>query len=733
MLLRTVLFISGLMLLLITVACGEATEAMPEPITKENYDRQVREAEEGESFDRVEIESPLALATISAGGALTCGLTSDGNPVCWGNEQLFSGFSGSLVSVSAGEYHVCGVGANGKIECAGNNDGPTSATANIGQARPPGGSFKMVSSGGVNTCAIENNDSVRCWGFVGEGQYFPPSGQFKDIDVGGWHMCGVRVDGTVECWGRETSWETTGTPDGEFVQVEAGYFHSCGMRDSGSVECWGKNDEGQTDAPGDKFTTFSTGSSHSCGIKENGEVICWGNDLGGRTEPPKGTFSAISAGAVHTCGIKTNGNVVCWGINAGRVAEPPFEASEGDGKTASGTRETAIGLGVSRDAVVNAFSDFGFDDAPLNDGRERLLGEAPVGATTLELIGERASLEEAALVMTVNTGANDSLILYSGLLLTTVLPGWEGSADWFEESVIQLADNSEQNAEVETRYGDVRITLKANKQLGWLTLAIKPADGEAQTHGSPQSSSDITIVPASTSEPVRAAVAEPTATRMMRQPTPTRAPAATVAPVATVAPTPARRSEPTPTAIPTPAPTSTPAPTVTPVPTPMPTATPAPTPAFTPIPTPTPINVGHDFWNPYPAGSTMRGSDGTDIVVTGILNDAWQIVQQENQFNDPPGQGKRFYMVRVDVTNAATGSSRLIVSEDDFELVGDNRVVYLTFQHYCGVIPDALYGEIYPGGRVQGNVCFEVGADEGGFILIHNPGWSGDTRFLSLE
>ena len=170
-------------------------------------------------------------------------------------------------------------------------------------------------------------------------------------------------------------------------------------------------------------------------------------------------------------------------------------------------------------------------------------------------------------------------------------------------------------------------------------------------------------------------------------------------------------------------------------PTPTPSARPTPTPTPVPTTTPTPIpdtDMGTTLEYPYPAGSTMQSTDGTETVVTGINNDAWQVVQRENQFNDPPEPGNRFYMVTVEVVNVA-GASPLNVSTIDFELIGDDRVVYKTFQHSCGVVPDELWGEVYQGGSVQGNLCFEVGADEGGFVLIHSPGFLGERRFLSIE
>ena len=79
----------------------------------------------------------------------------------------------------------------------------------------------------------------------------------------------------------------------------------------------------------------------------------------------------------------------------------------------------------------------------------------------------------------------------------------------------------------------------------------------------------------------------------------------------------------------------------------------------------------------------------------------------------------------------ASGSLR--VSESDFSLIGENRVVYEPFDYTCGVIPNELDGEIYAGGRIQGNICFEIPEDEGALVLIHEPGYGIESRrFLSL-
>ena len=168
-------------------------------------------------------------------------------------------------------------------------------------------------------------------------------------------------------------------------------------------------------------------------------------------------------------------------------------------------------------------------------------------------------------------------------------------------------------------------------------------------------------------------------------------------------------------------------------PTPVPTPTLIPSPA--PIPTHTPVPPGLSLINPVAAGEVLRGSSGLEIVVRGIVEDAWPLVRAENRFNDPPVEGRRFYMISVEVAYT-TGDGAVDVSESDFKLVGDNRFVYEPYNDSCGVIPDELSGEVYVGGKIGGNICFQISSDDSGLILIHQPGFSfgeGDRRFLHLD
>ena len=198
--------------------------------------------------------------------------------------------------------------------------------------------------------------------------------------------------------------------------------------------------------------------------------------------------------------------------------------------------------------------------------------------------------------------------------------------------------------------------------------------------------------------------------------------------------TPAATPAPTATAPPTSAPPATAAATAPPAATPTPTATPEPTVPPTATPTPTPIPPGMTLDNPVPAGGVLHGTDGTEIVVTGILEDATSLVLETNPYNDPPEAGNQFYIVTVAV-RYVLGADSLNVADVDYSLIGDKRAVYTPLDGNCGVIPDELEAELFQSGQAKGNACFQVAEDDSNFILIHEPFYrlEGERRFLNID
>ncbi|MDA7740343.1 putative Ig domain-containing protein, partial [Euryarchaeota archaeon] len=222
-------------------------------------------------------------------------------------------------------------------------------------------------TGEWNTCALDNNGNVFCWGRNGNGQI--GNGQTgtagcgssghkcKDIptatndlgsDVislafGHQHACGLLDTGVVKCWGRNNNGQL-GTSSGDkdtpqtvnlgsgrtATSIYAGGYFTCAILDDASVKCWGQNDQGQlgigstsnTNTPttintlgsGRTAVSLATAYNAVCALLDDGSVKCWGDDYKGQlgnggsnsdiTSPPA---SAINLGTGRTAKAITGG------------------------------------------------------------------------------------------------------------------------------------------------------------------------------------------------------------------------------------------------------------------------------------------------------------------------------------------------------------------------------------------------------------------------------------------
>ncbi len=321
-----------------------------------------------------------------------------GNPTPIGDDETPAsagpvdlGAGRSATDMSAGDVHTCAVLDNGSARCwgfAGNGRLGYAGTAIIGDDEAPGSvgpialgagrTAKTITAGNGHTCAILDNDAVRCWGFgldgrlgygdtadIGDDETPATAGPVNlgagrtaaAITAGGSHTCAIMDDGNVRCWGfagngrlgygnlEDIGQTPDKTPDkvgpvylgaGRTARaISAGFSHTCAILDTGAVRCWGFNGSGR----------LGTGNFQNIGDNETPGSIPT-VDLGaGRTA------KAITAGGEHTCAILDNDTVRCWGYGAfGQLGYGNSDAI-GDNETPGAAGPVDLGAGRTARAI----------------------------------------------------------------------------------------------------------------------------------------------------------------------------------------------------------------------------------------------------------------------------------------------------------------------------------------------------------------------------------------------
>ena len=339
---------------------------------------------------------------LAAGDYHSCAVLDDGNVRCWGygnegqlgyasraqigdNETPGSvgpvslGAGRSATAIAAGGNHSCAILDDGSVRCwglgesgqlgYGNNAsiGDNEEVSSVSPVNLSGHAAKAITAGLAHTCALLDDDSVRCWGLGSNGQLGyarttaePSPNVLGPVDVG---------------------------PGRAVRAITAGAAHTCAILDDGSVRCWGLNDTGQlgyanTISIGDNETpavggpvdlgagrtakAISSGGDHTCAVLDNGAVRCWGSGLFGQLgqsslqpigddETPGSvatvdlgtgrTATAIVAGIYHTCARLDDAGVRCWGNGAdGRIGHCS-RADIGDDEPPGSIGTVDIGFG----------------------------------------------------------------------------------------------------------------------------------------------------------------------------------------------------------------------------------------------------------------------------------------------------------------------------------------------------------------------------------------------------
>ncbi len=342
----------------------------------------------GLSLPTVPLGAGVRARSFALGVEHACAILDDGRVKCWGSNyagQLGVGDLGgrgalpgqmgdalaavnlgtgrTATMVAAGTGHSCAILDNAALKCWGQNavgqlglgdaKDRGAAPADLGDALPPvdlgaGRTAKAVAAGEAHTCAILDNDTLKCWGLGLNGRLGRSDG---DTSTRG-NDAGEMGDGLLAIdlgTGRHA------------VAVGAGKEHTCAVLDNGTLKCWGKGTSGQlgqgngseignqNNEMGDKLAPvdlgagrtvkrFATGWEHNCAVLDDNLLRCFGSNtqgqLGPTTSSPWGnqanemganlptvmlgagrTVVIAAAGEDHSCALLENGRVKCWGKN----------------------------------------------------------------------------------------------------------------------------------------------------------------------------------------------------------------------------------------------------------------------------------------------------------------------------------------------------------------------------------------------------------------------------------
>ena len=189
----------------------------------------------------------------SVGAYHSCGLAADGAAYCWGlntlgqlgidsvNQPCHVGAAcnttptlvaggARFTDIAAGVTHTCGVTTAGGLLCWGENTYGQLGTGDRVERRVPTGvldssAYRAVVAGEYYTCALTVTSGARCWGKNQQG--------LLGVDTLADPACAV-ID--AQC-----NWRPAPVRGGYvFRSLAAGRQHACGIVDAGSVYCWGE-------------------------------------------------------------------------------------------------------------------------------------------------------------------------------------------------------------------------------------------------------------------------------------------------------------------------------------------------------------------------------------------------------------------------------------------------------------------------------------------------------------
>ena len=188
-----------------------------------------------------------------------------------------------VVKLSSGSNHVCVITDKNAVYCWGQNERGQLGNGTYENATAPvkiddsgvlvGKKIVDISSLSGHVCALDDIGDIYCWGENDSGQLgdgtqenrtVPVAIQNKnslkfDMIAAGWgNTCAVEKNNDLYCWGKDQSLKPIKIDKGEasdtqIVKIDAGQSYVCFINNFGTVYCWGENSKGEL---GDGTATY---------------------------------------------------------------------------------------------------------------------------------------------------------------------------------------------------------------------------------------------------------------------------------------------------------------------------------------------------------------------------------------------------------------------------------------------------------------------------------------------
>ncbi|KAH0889746.1 hypothetical protein HID58_052175, partial [Brassica napus] len=177
-------------------------------------------------------------------GPVHCWEYTDTSGVLW-NSSFHNPYIDTLMfrKIVSGDGFTCGVTKDGELVCW----GPKSNGLGLSDK---GEGFEVLASGRNSVCGVsKESGQLQCFGDETEFGEVPNRVRFISLSAGADHYCGIREDDHgVACWGRNVNSSSSAPNTSGFVAISSSDSTTCGVRELDLVlDCWRVHDSTKLD------------------------------------------------------------------------------------------------------------------------------------------------------------------------------------------------------------------------------------------------------------------------------------------------------------------------------------------------------------------------------------------------------------------------------------------------------------------------------------------------------